>query len=65
MPGHLGTFNLDVQFGNWDGGFGFGAVPTESQPAYTSTVTRYVLQQEDEKDIDTEQQGSSLFKYVL
>ena len=43
MPGHLGTFNLDVQFGNWgEEGYGFGVAPppTETSASYTTTVPR-------------------------
>ena len=50
MPGHLGTFNLDVQFGNWGDksnssagsgvGFGFGIESAETSSAFTTAVSR-------------------------
>ena len=49
MPGHLGQFNLDVQFGNWGDasttassgvGFGFGIDSVESSTSYPTSVSR-------------------------
>lgn len=49
MPGHIGNFNLDVQFGNWDfsasdSGFTFGGPTSDTNSgvssSYSSTPSR-------------------------